>query len=81
SIIFGGSLLGIGDFFLSYLVINFIQKEVSTKIAIIASVIIASGTLAIYFLYPYINGNIPYSILIVPLTLIIYLVGLKKFNS
>ena len=72
-IIFGNYLLGIGDFFLSYLAINAVQKDVSKRAAIILALVIAFARFFIRLLFPAYNGDIAYSIIIVPGTLIAYM--------
>jgi hypothetical protein len=72
-ILFGNYLLGIGDFFLSYLAINAVQKDISKNAAIILSLIIAFSRFFIRLILPQFHGEIPYSIIIAPATLIIYM--------
>jgi len=75
SIVFGGSLLGIGDFFLAYLVINAARKDISKKIAVMLAFFIAFASLFIYFLSPDYSGNFPYSMIITPAVLIVYVIN------
>jgi hypothetical protein len=72
SIVFGGSLLGIGDFSLAYLAVNTVRRDFSQSFAIRLAFFIAFANFFIYFLWPNYGNNIPYSVVITPTALFIY---------
>lgn len=80
-IIFGDYLLGIGDFFLAYLVTSFVKKEASFSATIILALIISFTRFVFRLLSPDYSQDIPYSMVIVPATIIIYLTAHKNIWS
>lgn len=74
-ITFGKFSLGIGDFFLMYLIIGLTQKLWQTKPAVILAVFLAFARFFLRLLFPELsNVDIPYYLIIVPITLIFWLI-------
>lgn len=77
-IVFGSWLLGIGDFFLAYLTVNAVQKDMSKTTAVVLSAVIAFARFFIRLFFPHYNHDIPYFLIITPATLVAYAYKLYK---
>ena len=74
-ITFGNFSLGIGDFFLMFLIIGLTQKLWQTKPALILAFSLAFARFFFRLLLPGLNNvDIPYYLIIVPITLIFWLI-------